>query len=213
MLADKTADGVESVAEEVAELSAATRRLMLAAATTDVDVEEMRIARARMDELAVLLERRTRPRALRASFDGPSLAREAGPEAIWPIFRFNPQARPLDLRFDGDTASATTIPNALYEGPPESVHGGFLAHLMDCMLGTLVQTTGRRAVTATLDMRYRARTPLDRPIELGARIVEASGRKIVAEAWVEADGVRTVEATGLFIELKEVPWATGTATN
>ena len=111
------------------------------------------------------------------------------------------------IRFDGDAASATTVPNALYEGPPESVHGGYLAHLMDCMLGTLVQATGRRSVTGTLDLRYLARTPLDVPLELGARILETTGRKTTAEAWVEVDGARTVEARGLFIELREVPWA------
>lgn len=198
----------EEVAEEVAELAAATRRLMLAAATTHVEAHELRTARARMDELTATLGRRTRPRALRAPFDAPGRAREVGPEVAWPVFRFNPQALPLAIRFDGDAAYATTVPNALYEGPPESVHGGYLAHLMDCMLGTLVQATGRRSVTGTLDLRYHARTPLDVPLELGARIVSTSGRKTSAEAWVEVDGARTVEARGLFIELQEISWAT-----
>jgi acyl-coenzyme A thioesterase PaaI-like protein len=92
------------------------------------------------------------------------------------------------------------------------VHGGYLAHLMDCMLGTLIQATGRRSVTGTLDLRYHARTPLDVPLELGARILATSGRKTTAEAWVEVDGARTVEARGLFIELREAPWA-ATATS
>ena len=196
------------VADEVAELAAATRRLMLAAATTDVEVDEIRAARDRMDELTATLGRRTRARALRASFDEPARAREIGPELAWPVFRYNPQALPLAIRFDGDAAYATTVPNALYEGPPESVHGGYLAHLMDCMLGTLVQASGRRSVTGTLDLRYHARTPLDVPLELGARILTTTGRKTTAEAWVEVDGARTVEARGLFIELKEIPWAT-----
>jgi acyl-coenzyme A thioesterase PaaI-like protein len=165
-----------------------------------------------MDELTAALGRRTRTRALRASFDEPGRAREIGPELAWPVFRFNPQALPLAIRFDGDAAYATTVPNALYEGPPESVHGGYLAHLMDCMLGTLIQATGRRSVTGTLDLRYHARTPLDVPLELGARILATSGRKTTAEAWVEVDGARTVEARGLFIELREAPWA-ATATS
>lgn len=207
-LAPENTGETADVTEEVAELAAAARRLMLAAATADLDPEELRAARARMDELSAALGRRTRPRVLRADFHGPARAREAGPHEALPIFRFNPQALPLELHFDGDTASATTVPNALYEGPPESVHGGFLAHLMDCMLGTLVQSTGRRAVTATLEMTYLARTPLDVPVDLGARIVESSGRKILAEAWVEVDGARTVGARGLFIELREIPWPT-----
>ncbi|MFE7225624.1 PaaI family thioesterase [Nocardioides sp. NPDC057577] len=203
-----TPEHTDELAEEVAALASATRRLMLAAATADLDVDELRAARTRMDALTDELGRRSRARVLRADFHAPARAREAGPDRPLPIFRFNPQALPLALHLDGDTARARTVPNALYEGPPDSVHGGFLAHLMDCMLGTLVQATGRRAVTATLDMRYRARTPLDVPVDLAARIVKISGRKIVAESWVEVDGERTVEATGLFIELEEIPWAT-----
>ncbi|MFE6508423.1 PaaI family thioesterase [Nocardioides sp. NPDC057767] len=198
----------EDLVEEVAALAAATRRLMLAAATTDLDADELRAARTRMDVLTDDLGRSRRSRVLRADFHAPARARSAGPDRPLPIFRFNPQALPLSVHFDGDTARARTVPNALYEGPPDAVHGGFLAHLMDCMLGTLVQTTGRRAVTATLDMRYLARTPLDLPVDLGARIVAISGRKIVAESWVEVDEERTVEATGLFVELEEISWAT-----
>jgi acyl-coenzyme A thioesterase PaaI-like protein len=192
--------------EEVAELTEATRRLMLAAATTDVGADELRAARARMDELSAALGRRSRPRAMRTGFDGPRRAREAG--RVWSLGRANPEAFPLDLHFDADVVRATTVPNALYEGPPHSVHGGFIAHLMDCMLGTLVQSTGRRAMTASLELTYRSRTPLDVPVDLGARIVETTGRKIVAESWIDVDGARTVDARGLFIELKEIPWPT-----
>lgn len=189
--------------EEVAELTASTRRLMLAAATTDVDGDELRAACARMDELSAELERRSRPRALRSGFSGPHLARKAG--EVWSLGRANPQAFPLDLHFDGDTVRATTVPSALYEGPPHSVHGGFIAHLMDCMLGVLVQSTGKRAVTASLELTYRARTPLDVAVDLGARIVEVTGRKIVVESWIDVDGERAVDARGLFVELKDTP--------
>lgn len=186
---------------EAAELVGATRELMLAVATTDLGVEELRAARAETERLTARLTTSTRDRVLRAPLDGPARARRAGPDQAWPIFRFSPQALPLTISFGEDTAHARTVGNALYEGPRDSVHGGYLAHLLDCMLGTLVQAQGLLAVTATLDLRYLHRTPLDVPLDLQARIVARTGRRIHAEGWVEHEGRRTVEATGLFIEI------------
>lgn len=185
-----------------ADLVAATRRLMLAAATTDVEPGELRAARQMLDRLADTLGRRTRERVVRAPFEGPEDSRAAGPEHPWTLFAHNPQGIPLTIEFGEDCARARLVANALHEGPHDSLHGGFGAHLMDCMLGTLMQARGKRALTATLDMRYLRRTPLDRPLELSSRIVVVSGRKTIAEGWIECDGVRTVEARGLFVEIE-----------
>ncbi|WP_166135872.1 PaaI family thioesterase [Nocardioides ochotonae] len=189
------------VEQETVALVAATRELMLAVATTDLGVEELRAARAEIEQLSARLGTRTRDRVLRAPLDGPARARSAGPDQPWPIFRFSPQALPLEITFGEGTAHARTVGDALYEGPRDSVHGGYLAHLLDCMLGTMVQAQGLLAVTATLDLRYLRRTPLDVPLDLHARIIERTGRRIHAEGWVEHEGQRTVEATGLFIEI------------
>jgi acyl-coenzyme A thioesterase PaaI-like protein len=196
----------QATAEEhqaAAELAAATRSLMLAAATTAVDVEEVREAARAMDRLAEQLSAQTRERTLRAPFEGPARTRDLGPEHGWRVFASNPQAFPIDIHFDGDTATARTIANALYEGPAGTVHGGFLSHLLDVMLGTLVQATGRRGLTAALDLRYLAPTPLDVPLQLHARIVESTGRRTLADGWIEHDGGRTVEARGTFIDVSQ----------
>ncbi|ANH37044.1 Thioesterase superfamily protein [Nocardioides dokdonensis FR1436] len=184
-----------------AELTEATRRLMLAAATTDLDPDEVRAAGRAMDALTRTLSARSRPRALRAPFDGPADARAGGPDSPWRSFAYNPQAFPLEMHFDGRSARARTTANSLYEGPPGLVHGGFTAHLLDSLLGTLTQSLGLRAVTATLDLRYLAPTPLDVPLDLHARVVDTTGRRTRAEGWIEHDGVRTVEAHGLFIDI------------
>jgi acyl-coenzyme A thioesterase PaaI-like protein len=186
---------------EATELALATRRLMLAAATTAVDAADMRAAGAEMDRLARTLGSISRRRALRGPLDGPAAARAAGPEAPWPIFATNPQAFPLEVHFDGDSAWATTTADALYEGPPGCVHGGFVAHLLDSIQGVLVQAQGVRAVTATLELRYLAPTPIEAPLVLGSRVVERSGRRVRVEGWIEHQDRRTVEADGLFIDI------------
>jgi acyl-coenzyme A thioesterase PaaI-like protein len=191
--------------QNAVELAAATRRLMLAAATTAVGVDEVRAAVLTMDRLREQLAAQTRERALRAPFEGPALAREQGPQHAWTVFATNPQAFPLEIHFDGDTATARTTANALYEGPPGTVHGGYLSHLLDVLLGTLVQATGRRGLTANLDLRYLAPTPLDEPLHLHGRIVDAAGRRVLAEGRVEHAGEVTVEARGTFVDVSRRP--------
>jgi len=83
------------------------------------------------------------------------------------------------------------------------VHGGFSAHLLDCMLGTLMQARGSRSLTASLDLRYLRRTPLDEPLDLYSRIVEIEGRKTVAGGWIECRGECTVEARGVVVRVEE----------
>lgn len=194
-------DTVAEHREAVRGLVAATRELMLAAGTTDVDAATVEAARTALEELTGVLGDRTRDRVVRAPFDGPADARASAGSRPWRLFDFNPMGIPLEITFTGDTARARLVAHALHEGPHDSLHGGFAAHLMDCMLGTLMQARGVRAVTASLDLRYLHRTPLDAPLELFSRIVSTSGRKVVAEGWIEHAGTRTVEAHGLFVDI------------
>lgn len=198
-----TVDEPTAQQDAVAGLVLAARRLMLAVATTDTDTEEIAAVTESMDALSECLTAQSRPRMLRTAYEGPIRAREAGPEHPWPLFPYNPQALPLSISFDGGTASATVTPNALYEGPPGSVHGGYLSHLLDCMLGTLVQAQDKRAMTAKLELRYLRPTSLDVPLELRAHVVETSGRTTIAEGWVAQAGRRTVEARGVFVESRQ----------
>ncbi|MCC5576339.1 PaaI family thioesterase [Microtetraspora sp. AC03309] len=184
------------------DLITAIREVMLAAAVTDLDVDEMRAAERALTEVARTLGKRTRTRVVRAPFGGPAAALAAGRGGSWPLFAHNPLGIPLEIHLDGDSAMARLTPNALHEGPPDLLHGGFGAGLMDCMLGVLMQARGKRSVTASLELRFLHGTPLDRPLELRSRIVEVSGRKAVAEGWIECEGRRTLEARGLFIEVR-----------
>ncbi len=181
------------------ELVEATRALMLAVATTDLPVDDVVAATKEIAGVADRLGAEARTRVLRTPFEVPARLREAGEP--WRTYGVNPFGIPLEIHFDGDTARATLIGDALLEGPPDHLHGGFSAHLMDCLLGSLVQGTGEESVTGSLDLRYLSRTPLDVPLDLHAEITGRSGRKIHATGWIEHEGVRCVEATGLFITI------------
>nr|WP_179503923.1 PaaI family thioesterase [Nocardioides daedukensis] len=174
---------------------------MHAAATTDLPVDDLATARRAIESVTAELSARARDRVLRIPFDLPAQVRAAGPEAEWNTYALNPFGIPVRVTFDDETSRGSFVPGALHEGPPDSLHGGWSAHLMDCMLGGLVQATGARAVTATLELSYRHRVPLDSEVSMEATITRRDGRKIFAEGWIEHDGVRCVEATALFIRV------------
>ena len=96
------------------------------------------------------------------------------------------------------------------EGPPERLHGGYLAGLFDDVLSgvpSLVEMGP--TVTARLAIRFREATPLDVALRFEARVVRHSGRRLVARArclTAAADGSAvtdgakvTAEAEALFV--------------
>ena len=90
--------------------------------------------------------------------------------------------------------------NAMYEGPPGAVHGGYLAGLFDDLLGhTLRLVPGTRAVTGRLTVRYRKPTPLNTPLRFEARLDSVSGRRVQSTVRCLVDGGITAEAQGLFV--------------
>ena len=185
----------------LATLTDEVRALVLAAATTDVGAEELVAVADLVSGLRERLEARSRDRIVRAPFDGPVQARATGEP--YRLSAFNPFGMPVVITFDadGNGATAELRADARHEGPRDHVHGGVSSWLMDCMLGILIQARGRRGVTATLDMRYLRRTPLDVPLLLRSQVTRTDGRKVWAEGWIEVDGERTVVAEGLFIEV------------
>ncbi|WP_308161389.1 PaaI family thioesterase [Dietzia psychralcaliphila] len=106
----------------------------------------------------------------------------------------------MEIRIDGDCAKAHHHPSELAEGAPGLLHGGYAAWLVDCMCGLLVEEKGGSAPrTASLTLNYRAPTPIGSELLLRSAIEQREGRKLWVTATIEAEGVVTVEARGLFI--------------
>ena len=111
----------------------------------------------------------------------------------------NPIAPPMKLSMtDGKVTGAVRFSD-LYEGPPGHVHGGFVAAILDEVLGASQATTGRPGMTARLEVQYRAPTPLHTDLVAVGWVERVEGRKIFAKGEVR-DGERvTAMAEGLFI--------------
>jgi acyl-coenzyme A thioesterase PaaI-like protein len=124
------------------------------------------------------------------------VSHELNPLAGWS----NPLAPPVIHRIDGDVAYATCQCGWAYEGPPGSVHGGYVAAIFDQFLGMAQLLTGQPGMTGYLHVNYHARTPLNTELKLEARVVKIEGRKNVIRGEMFAEGVMTASAEGLFVQ-------------
>lgn len=181
------------------DLTLATRELMLAAATSSADDSDLVRAGELIAEATRLLEDRATLRVPRVDFRVAAEALATG--SPYAMAGVNPASIPMDVSFDGVRARSEVTVNSLYEGPPDSVHGGTIGWLLDCITGILIQALQVPAVTGSLDLRYLRRTPLDAPLTLHSELVEHVGRKYIVEGWIEHEGERTAQARGTFISV------------
>jgi hypothetical protein len=112
----------------------------------------------------------------------------------------NPVAPPLVLHHEPDgLVWSEFVLGAPYEGPPEHVHGGVSALILDHVLGATAHRAGRPVYTGTLTLRYRRRTALGRQLRAQAHIERTEGVKTFAVGHLADDEGVTVEAEGVFI--------------
>ncbi len=203
------ADEVRALVADVNRLAptdeaVADARSLVAAARHALDgPERRRWYEVPLDEIDAEFEARLRAEAFDHSlFRGPA----------------NPLAPPLVVSTEDDDEGPLVVGSVRLdrsrEGPPERLHGGYLAGLFDDVLSgvpSLVEMGP--TVTARLAIRYREATPLDVDLRFEARVVRHSGRRLVARArclapatGVEAAGEAgpggwtvTAEAEALFV--------------
>src|SRR5262245_14935643 len=104
-----------------------------------------------------------------------------------------------DYKEDDDALVVRGMFTAAHTGPPDNVHGGYVAGAFDEVLGWACAKSGNPAVTGKLTVRYRRPTPLNVPVEFRAPWPRVVGKRVHAEATLTADGEVTAEAEGLFV--------------
>jgi acyl-coenzyme A thioesterase PaaI-like protein len=180
-------------------LAVAVRELASAMAVTDVAEPVMERVTAAVRALTGTLRERRLDDVPRTPYDEAVGARDYS----WHLD--NPALPGLAMVFEDGRALAE-LPAGLgtpYAGPPGKLHGGVGALLLDVVLSSLVQHHGVPAVTASLTLDYRAATALDAPLRITGEIVGRSGRKVETVGALWCGDVKTVEARGLFIELRQ----------
>jgi acyl-coenzyme A thioesterase PaaI-like protein len=117
--------------------------------------------------------------------------------------RANPLAAPMTITVDGDITRAEATYSAAYEGPPDTLHGGFVAAAFDDLLGVAQMASGDAGFTGTLTVKMRRPTPLHTPISYVAGVASKEGRKITCWGRSTANGELVAEAECLFIIPKQ----------
>ncbi|WP_232375459.1 PaaI family thioesterase [Mycolicibacterium baixiangningiae] len=178
-------------------LTQAIRDLVDAGLRTGVDDATIAAARASVESVTQTLNSRQheRTRTLRHADTGRPLA-WANPA----VGLRNAIAPPMRIeRTDDDRWVSDFTLGAAYEGPPNLVHGGICALVLDHLLGEAASDGLTKPLfTGTITLRYLRGTPLG-PLHAEAWIDRADGVKTFARGELsDADGV-TVEAEGIFI--------------
>jgi acyl-coenzyme A thioesterase PaaI-like protein len=113
----------------------------------------------------------------------------------------NPLAPQFEVWIEGAVAHGRTRLGWPYEGPPGSVHGGFVCAIFDHFLGMAQRIVDQPGVTGTLTTRFHRPTPLHTDLELIGHVESVSGRKTLLRGEIRAHGVTTASCQGIFIHL------------
>ena len=119
--------------------------------------------------------------------------------------RSNPLAAPMTITVDGPTTRAVATYTAAYEGPSDTLHGGFVAAAFDDLLGVAQMASGQAGFTGTLTVKMRRPTPLFTPVTYEAGVADVRGRKIICHGSSYANGELVAEAECLFVIPRDRP--------
>jgi len=175
---------------------------------SDAPEDELRIAADALERYAEQLKAHTRLKRM----SGHAESANAGDVGAFfdqsPLIGLaNPLAPPITIAKTGPaTASARATFGSAYEGPPGSLHGGYVAAAFDEVLGFVQSLSGRGGFTGTLTVRYRKPTPLHTELVFEAEMLRTEGRKIFTEGRLFAGDVLCAEAEGIFISIDDDRW-------
>ena len=216
----RTTEYVHRMPTPAEDLNDALRDLIDVVRTADLDGADLAVPvsaiRGVADELRPL---RVEGMRMQAALKYENVATDMRPDGIrdpnefFPyspvVGRLNPIAPPVEMgRVDGaaglEIHGSATI-GAAYNGPPDCVHGGVIAEIMDELLGCVCVTNDIGGFTGTLTVVYRSTTPLSQPLTLRGWHDRTEGRKAFAKGTIHHGETLCVEAEGIFIRSDALP--------
>ena len=127
----------------------------------------------------------------------------------------NERGLQIKSHWDGDEVVCRWQPQPHHIGYPGTLYGGMIASIVDChCLWTATAHAYRRAgeelregafrhsyVTGALKVNYRKPVPIDRPVELRARLADFAERKVLVRCDVLTDGALAADAEVLAVRV------------
>ena len=88
-----------------------------------------------------------------------------------------------------------------FEGPPGHVHGGWVAGVLDHLMGMTHVRTGHPGMTGGLSVRYLKPTPLNQAIEVSAQATELDDKRTEVKAEMRFGETTTATAEAIFVRV------------
>ena len=141
----------------------------------------------------------------------------------WGCGTLNAKGLQIKSAWEGEESVCRLTPRPEFmAGPQDVLYGGYIAAIVDChcictAIADAYRVAGREigtapllwSVTAALRLDYLAPTPIDRPLELRARVRETKGRRRTLECVLRSDGRDRVRAEVVAVEVSPDAWTKG----
>ena len=88
-----------------------------------------------------------------------------------------------------------------FEGPPGHVHGGWVAGVLDHLMGMTHVRTGHPGMTGGLSVRYLKPTPLNQRIGVSAQATELDDKRTEVKAEMRFGETTTAKAEAIFVRV------------
>ena len=88
-----------------------------------------------------------------------------------------------------------------FEGPPGHVHGGWVAGVLDHLMGMTHVRTGHPGMTGGLSVRYLKPTPLNQRIGVSDQETELDARRTEVKAEMRFGETTTAQAEAIFVRV------------
>ena len=88
-----------------------------------------------------------------------------------------------------------------FEGPPGHVHGGWVAGVLDHLMGMTHVRTGHPGMTGGLSVRYLKPTPLNQLIEISAEATELDVKRTEVKGTMRCGETTTATAEAIFVRV------------
>ncbi len=116
----------------------------------------------------------------------------------------NPAGLKLKFVQEGEIISTTFVPPEIYQGYPGILHGGITSTVFDDPMSQCVAALGKFGFTSRLEVRFRKKIPVLRPVRFEAWIVKQKGPIVDIESRaILEDGELAAEAKARFMLTKE----------
>ena len=184
-------------------LAAATRALNEKLVSTDIDPEMAATLTEKIDALTAELSQGEQVNGLvdlakrgeRGTIDNVmgELVAMAG--------RSHPCSPGLLWQEEPNRITGTVTFGQAFEGPPGHVHGGWVAGVLDHLMGMTHVRTGHPGMTSGLSVRYLKPTPLNQLIDVSAEATELDDKRTEVKAEMRYGETTTATAEAIFVRV------------